>query len=386
MINGMRQHTFDVRLPMAVLFLLSATPASAQNATFEGHPAIALSNDKLELVVLKQGASVVSVVLRDDPAKLNPLWDRSRLAREAGLRSRFDPGTGQFLCVDGFGGVSPEEKAAGLPGHGEAHLAEWESRQQNGTLVMTAQLAHTQEGITRTMTLAPGENIVIYETTLESQLGFDRPVCWAEHCTIGSPFLAPGVTVVDFPAVRSKTRPHEGAGGLPFRLPSDVEFTWPNAPLANGKTADLRAAPDPPDSGDHTASLIDPKRKLAYATAINPKDQLIVGWIFKPQEYPWLQNWENYPPSGKLARGLELSTQPFDLPRRTVIDQNNLWGTLLYRWLPAKSKISSRFALFFAHSPAGMTRVDDVRWENGVLIIEDHGAGKTLRLTMGSPL
>ena len=96
------------------------------------------------------------------------------MAREANGRSNFSSGTGQFLCVDGFGGVSPEEKAAGLPGHGEAHLVEWEGRVQNGQLVLSSQLPHTQENITRTMTLAPGENVVIYETTLESQLGL-RP-------------------------------------------------------------------------------------------------------------------------------------------------------------------------------------------------------------------
>lgn len=386
MINGMRIYTSNTRTAIAALSVFLAGVAWAQEATFEGHPAIALGNDKLSLLVLKQGASVASVVLRDDPARLNPLWDPARMAREAGQPAKSGSGVGQFLCVDGFGGVSPEEKAAGLPGHGEAHLVEWESRRQTGKLVLTAQLPLTQENITRTVMLAPGENVVIYETTLESQLGFDRPVCWAEHCTIGAPFLAPGVTVVDFPAARSKTRPHDIGTGMPYRLPSDVEFKWPNAPTLDGKMVDLRAAPDPPNSGDHTASLIDPKRKLAFATAINPKDQLIVGWIFKPQEYPWLQNWEFYPPTGKLARGLEMSTQPFDLPRRTVIDQNNLWGTLLYRWLPAKSKIGSRFALFFAHAPAGMTRVDDVHWDNGVLIIEDRVAGKMLRLPMEKPL
>ena len=192
--------------------------------------------------------------------------------------------------------------------------------------------------------------------------------------------------LVDFPAIRSKTRPHEGRSGLPYRLPSDVEFTWPNAPTLDGLKVDLRAAPEHPNSGDHSASLIDPKRPLAFVTAINPKDQLIVGWVFKPQEYPWVQNWENYPSTGKLARGLEFSTQPFDLPRRTVIDQNNLWGTPLYRWLPAKSRISTRFALFFAHAPAGMTHIDNVRWENGVLIVEDLTANKTLRLPMANPL
>jgi hypothetical protein len=251
---------------------------------------------------------------------------------------------------------------------------------------MTTELPHTRENLTRTMTIAKGENVVIYETTLTSQLDFDRPILWAEHATIGSPFLAPGVTVVDIPVVRSKTRPHEGKPNLPFRLPSDVEFTWPNAPTLDGKTVDLRAAPEHPNSGDHTASLVDPKRTLAFATAINPKENLIVGWIFKPAEYPWVQNWENYPATGKLARGLEFSTQPFDLPRRVIIDQNNLWGTLLYRWLPAKSKISTRFALFYAHAPSGMTHVDDVRWENGILIIEDRSSGKILRLPMAVSL
>jgi hypothetical protein len=33
-----------------------------------------------------------------------------------------------------------------------------------------------------------------------------------------------------------------------------------------------------------------------------------------------------------------------------------------------------------------MTRVDDVRWESGVLIVEDRAAGKTLRLPMANPL
>ena len=383
MINGMRMCSLVSLWPVSLVFLAAAF---GQDANFEGHPAMLLANDKLEVLILKQGASVASVVMRDDASRRNPLWEPARMAREATGKSNFSSGTGQFLCVDGFGGVSPEERAAGLPGHGEAHLLEWETRITDGQLIMTTKLPHTQETITRTMSLARGENVVIYETTLESQLDFDRPVCWAEHATIGSPFLAPGLTVVDFPAVRSKTRPHEGKPGLPFRLPSDVDFTWPNAPTLDGKTVDLRAAPEHPNSGDHTASLLDPKRTLSFATAINPQQHLIVGWVFKPAEYPWLQNWENYPPTGKLARGLEFSTQPFDLPRRTVVEQNNLWGTLLFRWLPAKSKIGTRFALFYAQAPEGMTHVDDVRWENGTLIVEDRAAKRILRLPMATQL
>jgi hypothetical protein len=371
----------------AAIVLTVAAAASGQIATFEGHPAITFGNDKLQLLVLKQGASVASVVLRDDPEKLSPLWDPARMARELGRPVSFSSGTGQFLCVDGFGGVSAEERAAGLPGHGEAHLAEWESRLEEGRLTLTTRLPHTQERITRVMTIVPGENIAYSETTIESELDFDRPILWAEHATIGSPFLAPGVTVVDLPAIRSKTRPWEpGKSGLSHRLPSDVEFTWPMAPTVDGAKVNLRAAPIPRDYGDHTASLVDPARKLVYVTAINPDKRLIVGWVFRPQEYPWVQNWENYPATGKLARGLEFSTQPFDLPRRTVVTQNNLWGTLLYRWLPARSKVSTKFAMFFARCPDGMIRVDDVRKEGGFLVIEDRAAGRSLRLRMSEAL
>ena len=44
-----------------------------------------------------------------------------RMARELGRPVKFDGGAGLFVCVDGFGPTSPEERAAGLPGHGEAH-------------------------------------------------------------------------------------------------------------------------------------------------------------------------------------------------------------------------------------------------------------------------
>jgi hypothetical protein len=373
-------------VPAAMVFGIAAT-ASGQTAKFEEHPAITLGNDKLQLLVLKQGASVASVVLTDDPEKLNPLWDPARMARELGRQVSFSSGTGQFLCVDGFGGVSAEERAAGLPGHGEAHLAEWESRLEEGRLILTTRLPHTQERITRVMTIVPGENVVYSQTTVESDLDFDRPILWAEHATIGSPFLAPGVTVVDLPAVRSKTRLWEpGKSGLSHRLPSDVEFTWPMAPTVDGAKVNLRAAPVPRDYGDHTASLVDPARKLAYVTAINPDKRLIVGWVFRPQEYPWVQNWENYPSTGKLARGLEFSTQPFDLPRKTVVTQNSLWGTLLYRWLPARSKAGTKFAMFFARCPDGMVQVDDVRQEGGFLIIEDRAERRSLRLRMSEPL
>jgi hypothetical protein len=379
------------------LFLLLLAAAYAQKSeppktTFEEQPAYLLSNGALELTVLPKGSTFASVVLADDPEKLSPLWNPMRLAREVGEKNTFDTALGHFICVDGFGPTSPEEETAGLPGHGEAHQTPFAVKfyaKDAGatTLTLEATLPITQERFARTVRLVDGEDVIYVQSELESLLGFDRPVFWAEHATIGSPFLEPGVTVVDMSAHRAQTRPYQPEkGGLPHRLPSGKDFTWPEAPGLHTRKIDVRAAPAEPNSGDHTTCLMDASRKLVFVTALHPSKRLLLGYLFKPQEYPWTQNWEYYPPTKKLARGMEFSTQPYDVPRREVVQLNSMFGAPVYRWLPAKTKIESRFLMFYAHTPEGFTKVDDVRFENGKITIEDHKAHKQVILTASLPI
>ncbi len=364
----------------------------APEASWEGRPAVVLTNDKLQVTVLKQGGSFAELVLRDDPGRLSPLWNPVRFAREGGQKLPEGAGLGHFLCVDGFGAVSSEEHAAGMPGHGEAHTRIWDLKSygKQGSereLSFTMRLPLVQEDLTRSVRLVDGESVIYVQTEIENLLSFDRPLCWAEHATIGSPFLKPGVTVVDLPAKRSKTRPYKGGGGpVSHRLTSGEEFTWPLAPGADGKQIDLRAAPANPSSGDHTASLMDASRKYVFVTALEPERHLIFGYVFKPEEFPWVQNWEFYPPTLRLARGLEFSTMPFDVPRRQAVSENSLFDAPTYRWLPARSKVRASFLMFYAHAPEGMRKVDDVRLEDGKLTIEDRANGKVLTLAASLPL
>jgi hypothetical protein len=368
-----------------------AQQAGVRNTTFEGRTAVAVANDKIELTVLVQGASLASVVLADDASKTNPLWDPARMARELGQSPRASGGTGHFVCVDGFGPTSAEERAAGLEGHGEAHRQTFEivSSGRHGTsseLTMRARLPIVQENFTRTFRIVDGENVVYIDSELESLLGFDRPVNWAEHATVGSPFLEPGETVVDLSGSRSQTRPYPQVdlGRVQRRLASGKDFAWPMAPGLDGKTIDLGTTPAELHFLDHATTLIDPSLRLGWVTALNPRSRLIVGYLFRREEYPWLQYWGNYPPTGKLSRGLEFSTQPYDVPRREAITTGTMFGAPTYRWLPAKSKIGSRFLMFFAHVPAGFSKVDEVRQEKGTIMIEDRGAG--LRVTLAASM
>jgi hypothetical protein len=364
-----------------------------KKASFEDLPALVIGNGKVELTILTHGGAMTSLVLLDDSEKLSPLWNPIRLAREAHVTNEFDGAIGHFVCVDGFGPVSSEEKAAGLPGHGEAYLQPWETsfsgkEGQVTTVSFSVKLPLLQELVTRTLRMVDGENVVYVESHAESQTAFDRPMCWAEHATIGAPFLQPGVTAVDMSAHRAQTRPHEpdDVGPQQHRLPSGKDFNWPMAPSLHGGKLDMRVSPKDGGWGDHTTCLMDPSRALVFVTALNPARQRLFGYVFRREDFPWLQSWEYYPTNGAWARGLEFSTQPYDVSRRQAIQMNSMFDTPTYRWLPARSRVTAKFLMFYTRTPEGMRKIDDVRLEKGQLHLEDHAAHQQITLPASLPL
>lgn len=382
-------------LVLAPLWLLSAqTGAFLAEGTYEGTPSLTLSNGRMALTVLVRGSTVAALVLADDAEKLSPYWNPARMARELGQAAPTDGALGHFICVDGFGGVSTEERAAGLPGHGEAHLQTFTVRSGKqgkvAEVTLSAKLPIAMEAFSRTFRMVDGENVVYVESTLESLLGFDHPMQWAEHATVGSPFLDPGATVFDLSGAQSQNRPYTEAaqprGQTERRLASGVDFTWPAAPGKDGQTVDMRATPENPHYMDHTTTRLDPAREFAWTAALNVKKRLLLGYLFRSRDYPWLQTWGDYPSTGKLARGMEFSSQPYDVPRREAVGMGTLFGEPTFQWLPAKASLHRRFLFFYTRVPEGFTETDDIRLENGGIVVEDRKSGKRVVLPASLPL
>jgi hypothetical protein len=363
---------------------------SAQTVSFEGQPAIVISNGRVSVTVLEQGATLASVTLPSDSGVPDPLWNPVRLARENGRSAQFGGAFGHFVCVDGFGQPSTSERAAGLPMHGEAHLLKFSVNRDNaaGALEMKATLPIVQEVFTRTFHVVPDENVIYVDSKLENLLGFDRPVNWAEHATVSAPFVEPGKTFIEVSGSRSQNRPYsdsqQGRGNSPprtqRRLVSGVDFTWPLAPTLDGSTVDMRTFPEEPHFIDHAATLMDPSRDIEFAVAFNRARHLVYGYLFRRADYPWVQHWGNYPAVAELVRGMEFGTQPYDVPRQEAIGMGTMFGALTFRWLPAKGAIESHFLLFYSRTPEKMGTIDDVRIENGTIVIEDRTHNQRLVL------
>ena len=347
------------------LFLIGAACASVVAQT-----AYTISNDRLSISIEKKGGAFQSLYLRDDGKKQTPLSSTH----------------GHFLCADAFGPPSKEEREAGFPAHGEAHLQEWTLDEQGktgkiATLKSSARLPLAGERFSRTVRVVDGEQVVYVSSTLENLMPIDRPVVWQEHATLGAPFLAPGKAVIDVSAQRAMTRPPRL--GMVDRFKPGQEFTWPMAPSVDGSAIDLRQTPSVVANSITTQLM--PKDGLAYATALNLDQHLLIGWVFRGESFPWLQNWESYAADGQLYRGLEFGLTAFGSPRREIVSKGKLMDTPLYSWLPAKGKIEAGFLIFLTRAPERMRGIDRITINRGELLIEDLKTGVQVRLAASQP-
>ena len=130
---------------------------------------------------------------------------------------------GHNLCLDIFGGPSPEEAAAGLIAHGEASVAQYAIEMNGSVLISRADL--TQAGLTVKRRLELRRGTVEITETVTNLTACDRPVGWTQHVTLGPPFLKNGVTEFRASATRSKV--FEGAFGPADYLVPGAAFDWP---------------------------------------------------------------------------------------------------------------------------------------------------------------
>lgn len=360
--------------------------AAPPRTTFDGRPAVIVSNDKLDMTIALRGGAFAKLLRKDDPQHLSPLWDPTAEARSAGLPAPTDASLGHFVCVDGFGVPSNEEQKAGFPTHGEAHervfdIAHFDQQSGAESLTLKVNLPLAHETFSRSIRMAPGEDVVYITSVLESDLDFDRPISWAEHATIGAPFLEPEVTVVDVSSKRATTRPYPASDAPTRRFASGKAFTWPNIPAQHGGTIDGRPTPQmPPSSEDMITVVLGSQHNYAFMTMVNRRRHALFGYLVRPSDYPWMQDWEYYSNAKTVARGLEFSTQPYGMPRRQVVEMHDLLNTPTFRWLSAKSKLETRFIMFYTQTPDGFGRVSDIDLKNGKLIVVDRESNQTIEV------
>lgn len=325
---------------------------------FCGRTAASIENSHLRVTVLHGGGHIAEIL--DKRTGVNPLWVPTWPTIEP---SNYNPARhpeygdnvearllasimGHNLCMDIFGGPSPEEAALGIAVHGEGSVASYDISESNGQLIMRAHFPLAQLQFERRIDIR-GLAIKIAET-VENLCGFDRPIAWTQHVTLGPPFLERGVTEFRASATRSKV--WESDFGVAPYLKAAAEFDWPMAPGKTEGLADLRVFNATPSSSAFTGHMMNPQLENAFFVAFAPAHRLAFGYVWKRADFPWMGIWEEnhsrvHPPwNGQaLTRGMEFGVSPFSEPRRQAIDRGTMFGVPTYRWLPAKGTLKADY-------------------------------------------
>jgi hypothetical protein len=317
---------------------------------YRGRRATSIENELVRVTVLHEGGHIAEIL--DKQSGVNPLWTppwesiepssydaRKHPEYGADAESKLLSGImGHNLCMDIFGGPSPEEAVAGLTVHGEASVAVYEVTAVDGEVTERARLPQAQLRVERRIVLA-GRAVEIIEA-VENEAITDRPIAWTEHVTLGPPFLEKGATEFRAPVTQSQVL-ERGCG-------------------------DLRRYTDAPVSGGFTTHLLDPARDTAFFVAWSPRSRLALAYVWRRADFPWLGVWEeNYSRTGApwngrtLTRGMEFGASPMPETRRQMIERGSLFGVPAFRWIPARTRVEVSYRAMVSRAEAA----DEVRFE-----------------------
>lgn len=373
---------------------MPAKPIEHRGDVLDQRAGLCIQADWGHVSVLFGGGHICQLVSTAH-SNINPLWrpqwttiDPEQYNSEKDRESFGAPPDGRLLSgiaghslsFDFFGPPSEEETAAGLSTHGEAPAVRWQLLHEFDTghpgVEYGAHLPVAQIDFRRRLRIDKTHPVVYCQETAKNLSALDRPICWNEHVTIGPPFLECETTLVDMPAKQAKVSPASYSEAM--MLVPDACFEWPNAPRQHGGLHNLRTTPDG-CYGRYTAQLIDPAVDTGYVAISNPQAGLLLLYVFRRPDFPWIGNWEERfyrktaPWNGKtFCRGLEFSSTPFAVPRRQTISQGPLFNEATYRWLPANAKISVRFLTLLMDIPHDFQGVEQVSIQSGNAIVREH--------------
>lgn len=337
--------------------------------TYRNRRVVQLENENLRLTVTVEGGHLAELLHK--PTGMNPLWTPPWPSIEPSACSAITHPEygcdadgkllagilGHNLCMDIFGGPSEEEAAAGLTTHGEASVVPYIITLEKGALTQRADLPQAQLRITRNIRFTGASEIGITEE-VENLSACDRPIAWTQHVTLGPPFIEPGVTQFRVSATKSKVIEYDFAAGHGY-MKIGAEFEWPHVPKSTGGTVDMRTFVDLPVSAAFSTHLMDPHRPEAFFLAWSPKSKVLVGYVWKSADFPWLGIWEENcrrtsPPwNGRtITRAMEFGVSPLPETRRQMIQRGSLFGVPTYRWVPAHKTVRAGYRAFVTTAAA----------------------------------
>ena len=338
---------------------------------------ILLRTPSSSMTISLSGGCIAGFQLNDSNP-VNPLsWTSMPLAGgETDQEQRVR--VGHFMCLDRWGAPSDAEARHGMPFHGEASLVSWTLERQpqetdsGATATMFCELPMAGLRVHRQIVLDANVAVARIVETISNTRPLGRIYNLVQHPTIAPPFLDEN-TVIDCNAGQGI---HVNA---PWPNVESTSFTWPMARDNAGSTDDLRHLVGPPDP--NVASFVFPASvEFGWTTASSPTQKLLLGYLWKVEDYPWFNAWRHWGDGKPAARGLEFGTTGLHRPFRELVSNNLVFDKPVFEWIDAGETIKKSYLAFLAKIPANYQGVTDVRYDGKTLRLIERNTSSTIEI------
>ena len=322
-----------------------------------------LNNGIVQVSVASSGGGITDFRFLDHA--VNPLnWEIER-----------DPASiekpylrGHFLCLDRWGAPSNAEAENGMTFHGEAAYASWrlldrgelaESRQE---AEMICELPIAQMTVRRVMWLEDNQAVLVVREHITNTGTLGRIYNIVQHPSIAPPFLD-SATIVDSNAqygfVQGSVMPESVAA-------ADL---WPNT-MIEGELEDLRRFQNDETGtrySDVSTFIFDDAQEYGWVTASSPNTGLLLGYLWRVEEYSWIAIWRARSNGRVAARGLEFGTTGIHQPYAELVRVGRILGRSIYEYIDANETVEKSYMSFLVKIPHDFQGVAEINYNDGRL-------------------
>lgn len=340
------------------IFLWSCTKSPEGDPENSMDTLLTLSNSNISLQVNRYGGAFVDLQL--NPASINPLTWKLEPDQMPVNNRNGAPFQGHFLCLGRWGSPTAGEIKAGIPHNGEPTNSWWEvSDQSLDYLIMQAKAPLDGLTMKREITLAKDAPVFLVVEHITNTLSIGRIFNVVQHPTIGPPFLQASTLI----------NTNAGAGflqHLSYPDPQMYAYKWPNGiEDSTRQPLDLRLSST--DLNYVSTHIFPDHTKYGWVTATNPEQNLLLGYIWLTDQYPWLNIWQQVEKGEPVAKGLEFGTTGIGRPYPELVATNTSFHDKnSYTFIDAGQQQTRSFLCFFTQVP------DNYKGVKQVILKSDH--------------
>jgi hypothetical protein len=307
--------------------------------------------------------------------EINPLSFRLPAEQMPENNKSGAPYQGHFLCLGRWGRPSEGEINAGMPDHGQLSNILWEA-EDTGPMKLEMRAFSPMEGlhVNRSIELSRNSPLYMVAEEVHNTNTLGRLYNMVQHPTLGQPFLD-HATVVNCNA--------EAGFDHSFGVEREMyASSWPIGLCKDMTAIDLSA---PQKEYSSVFSFVVKKTdKMGWVTAYSPTHNLLLGYIWKRTDYPWIILWQDWLGSSIRYRGIEFGTTGIHKSFKQIISDEDwkVFGENTCEYIDAGEKPCRKYLSFLCDVKPGFKGVNEIYYSNGDIIIEGQVSGQNIELSM----